>query len=77
MIPLVAPLIAACAPLSPPKTQTPAAVMLGKAYDPGNPFAKMIRGETVPTIVYQDKTVLVFLDHSPASPVGPGVTSAA
>jgi diadenosine tetraphosphate (Ap4A) HIT family hydrolase/pimeloyl-ACP methyl ester carboxylesterase len=68
MIPLVAPLIAACAPLTPPATATPPAVVLGKAYDPANPFAKMIRGEVKPTIVYQDKTVLVFLDHAPVSP---------
>lgn len=69
MIPLVLPLIAACEPLSQPKTATPAAVEIGKPYDPANPFAKFIRGEgTPPTLVWQDKTTLVFLDYSPASP---------
>lgn len=68
MIPLVAPLIAACEPLTPPKVATPAAVEIGKLYDPANPFAKMIRGESKPTLIWQDKTVLVFLDYAPASP---------
>jgi len=68
MIPLVAPLIALCEPLSPPRVATPDAVVLGKPYDPANPFAKMVRGEEKPTIIYEDKTVLVFLDHKPASP---------
>jgi diadenosine tetraphosphate (Ap4A) HIT family hydrolase/pimeloyl-ACP methyl ester carboxylesterase len=69
MIPLVLPLIAACEPVNPPKMATPAAVEIARAYDPGNPFAKMIRGEGAPpTLVWQDKTTLVFLDYSPASP---------
>jgi diadenosine tetraphosphate (Ap4A) HIT family hydrolase/pimeloyl-ACP methyl ester carboxylesterase len=69
MIPLVAPLIAACEPLYPPRVATPDAVVLGKPYDPQNPFAKFVRHEGVkPTVIYEDKTVLVFLDYKPASP---------
>jgi diadenosine tetraphosphate (Ap4A) HIT family hydrolase len=37
-------------------------------YDPGNPFAKMIRGELKPVKVYETDHVLAFMDHAPAAP---------
>jgi len=36
------------------------------AYDPANPFAKIIRGEIRPVKVYETDHVLAFMDHAPA-----------
>jgi histidine triad (HIT) family protein len=68
MIPLVAPLIAACAPVGTPSPAVPPAVVLGRPYDPQNPFARIIRGELTQAKVYEDRRVLAFMDHAPASP---------
>ena len=68
MIPIVAPLLAACAPLGAPGVRVPDAVVLGKAYDPQNPFAKVVRGEPSQPKVYEDRRVVAFMDYSPASP---------
>lgn len=68
MIPIVAPLIAACAPLGPPSTVVPAAVVLGRPYDEQNPFAKRVRGEDRSNVVYEDRRVLAFMDYAPTSP---------
>ena len=37
------------------------------AYDPGNVFAKMVRGEIPSVKVYEDETVLVIMDIFPQS----------
>ena len=68
MIPLVAPLLAACAPVPVPEAATPAAVVFGIPYDSGNPFARAIRGEMPIAKVYEDAHVLAFMDHAPVSP---------
>jgi len=68
MIPLVAPLIAACAALGTPSAKVPDAVVLGKAYDPQNAFAKAVRGQDRQPVVYEDKYLIAFMDYSPASP---------
>ena len=38
------------------------------AYDPNNPFAKILRGEFPSYKVYEDEHVLAFLDIMPRSP---------
>ena len=38
------------------------------AYDPGNIFAKILRGEIPVKRVYEDDWVLAFFDHAPAAP---------
>ena len=38
------------------------------AYDPNNPFAKILRGEFASYKVYEDDHVLAFLDIMPRSP---------
>ena len=68
MIPLVAPLLAACAPVPQPAGATPPAVIFGLPYDTGNPFARMLRGEVKIARVYEDRHVLAFMDHAPVSP---------
>ncbi|WP_404711643.1 alpha/beta fold hydrolase [Sphingomonas sp. MMS24-J13] len=68
MIPLVAPLIAACAPWGVPPAKVPDAVVIGKAYDEQNPFAKIVRHETRVPVVYEDRNVIAFMDYEPASP---------
>ncbi len=68
MIPLVAPLIAACAPLGAPAAKVPDAVVLGKPYDNQNPFAKVVRGQDRQPVVYEDRYLVAFMDYSPASP---------
>jgi diadenosine tetraphosphate (Ap4A) HIT family hydrolase len=35
------------------------------AWDPGNPFEKIQRGELPAAIVYQDSRILVIMDHAP------------
>jgi diadenosine tetraphosphate (Ap4A) HIT family hydrolase len=42
-------------------------IPLTGTYDPGNPFAKMIRGEIKPVKVYETDHVLAFMDHAPAT----------
>src|SRR3569833_2027179 len=42
-------------------------IPLTGAYDPGNPFAKMIRGEIKPVKAYETDHVLAFMDHAPAT----------
>ncbi len=44
------------------------AVPLHEAYDPNNPFARMIRGELSPVKVYEDEQVLAFMDRAPVHP---------
>ena len=68
MIALVAPLLAACAPVPLPATATPPAVVFGLPYDANNPFARAIRGEMAVAKVYEDRHVLAFMDHAPVSP---------
>ncbi len=68
MIPLVAPFIAACAPWGVPPAKVPDAVVLGKAYDDQNPFAKIVRGQNRMPVVYEDHDVIAFMDYEPASP---------
>ena len=68
MIPLVAPLIAACQLWGVPPAKVPDAVVLGLPYDQQNPFARIVRHETAVPIVYEDRKVLAFMDHEPASP---------
>jgi len=68
MIPLVAPFVAACAALGNPAVTVPDAVVLGKPYDPQNPFAKIVRHEARQGTVYEDKYLIAFMDYSPASP---------
>ncbi|WP_294394668.1 alpha/beta fold hydrolase [uncultured Sphingomonas sp.] len=68
MIPLILPLIAACAPVKAPSVAVPPAVVLGRPYDANNPFARMIRGERTSPVVYEDKRLLAFMDYAPASP---------
>jgi diadenosine tetraphosphate (Ap4A) HIT family hydrolase/pimeloyl-ACP methyl ester carboxylesterase len=68
MIPLVAPLIAACAPWGVPPAKVPDAVVLGKAYDDQNPFAKIVRGQNRMPVVYEDRNVIAFMDYEPATP---------
>jgi diadenosine tetraphosphate (Ap4A) HIT family hydrolase/pimeloyl-ACP methyl ester carboxylesterase len=68
VIDLVAPFLAACAPLGPPSVAVPPAVVLGRPYDAQNPFAKIIRGELGQAKVYEDRRVVAFMDYSPAAP---------
>jgi diadenosine tetraphosphate (Ap4A) HIT family hydrolase/pimeloyl-ACP methyl ester carboxylesterase len=68
MIPLVAPLIAACAALGTPGIKVPDAVVLGQPYDTQNPFAKAVRGQDRQPVVYENKYLVAFMDYSPASP---------
>jgi len=68
VIPIVLPLLAACAPVPPPSTATPPAVVFGLPYDTRNPFARAIRGEMPVAKVYEDAHVLAFMDHAPVSP---------
>jgi diadenosine tetraphosphate (Ap4A) HIT family hydrolase len=68
MIPLVAPLIAACAAMGAPAVAVPEAVVLGKPYDQQNAFAKVVRGQDRQPVVYEDKYLVAFMDYSPASP---------
>jgi diadenosine tetraphosphate (Ap4A) HIT family hydrolase len=68
MIELLAPLIAACAPVKPPSVAVPPAVVLGQPYDPRNPFARIIGGERSSPVVYEDRRILAFMDYAPASP---------
>jgi diadenosine tetraphosphate (Ap4A) HIT family hydrolase len=42
-------------------------IPLTGTYDPGNAFAKMIRGEIEPVKVYETDHVLAFMDHAPAT----------
>lgn len=68
MIGIVAPLLAACAPWGVPPAKVPDAVVLGRPYDPQNPFGKIVRHEDIVPIIYEDARVIAFLDYSPASP---------
>lgn len=68
MIPIVAPLLAACAAWGHPPTRVPPAVEFGRAYDVQNPFAAIVRHRTVVPIVFEDRHVIAFLDHAPVSP---------
>ena len=68
MIALVAPLLAACAPVGAPAAGVADAVAWGKPYDAHNPFARILRGEIAVAKVYEDAHVLAFMDHAPASP---------
>lgn len=68
MIPLVAPLLMACAPIRAPSAQTPPAVVFGSPYDGHNPFARILRGEIPIAKVYEDAHVLAFMDNAPVSP---------
>ena len=68
MIPLVAPLLLACAQLSPPPAQTLPQVAFGAEYNPANPFALILRGTLPAAKVYEDRHVLAFMDNAPASP---------
>ena len=68
MIPIVAPLIAACAASSAPPARVPEAVILGIPYDRQNPFAKVVRHEQPVATVYEDRRVIAFMDYAPASP---------
>lgn len=68
MIPLVVPLLTACAPWGTPPAKVPTQVELGRPYDPQNPFAKIVRHETQVSIVYEDRRVVAFMDYAPASP---------
>ncbi|MFD1787988.1 HIT family protein [Sphingomonas floccifaciens] len=58
--------------LSPPlaAAQQPAGPARGLtgAYDAGNPFARILRGELPVSKVYEDKTVLVFMPLTMAKP---------
>ncbi|WP_420140211.1 HIT family protein [Sphingomonas sp.] len=68
MIPLIAPLLAACAPVLPPAGAVPPAVAFGRPYDDRNPFARVIRGERATPVIYEDRRLLAFMDYAPASP---------
>ena len=68
MIPLLAPLIAACAPAAGAQAAVPPAVAFGAPYDDANPFARILRGEMPVAKVYEDDQVLAFMDHAPVSP---------
>ncbi len=68
MIPLVAPLLAACAPVPAVPRSLPPAVAFGSPYDGGNAFARILRGEIPVAKVYEDGQVLAFMDHAPDSP---------
>jgi diadenosine tetraphosphate (Ap4A) HIT family hydrolase/pimeloyl-ACP methyl ester carboxylesterase len=68
MIPLIAPLLTACAPLGAAGVEVPSAVVLGIPYDEQNPFAKVVRGEPSQPKVYEDRYVVAFMDYSPATP---------
>jgi diadenosine tetraphosphate (Ap4A) HIT family hydrolase/pimeloyl-ACP methyl ester carboxylesterase len=68
MIGLLLPLIAACAPVRPPSVVMAPAVALGRPYDSGNAFARVIRGERVTPVIYEDRNLLAFMDYAPASP---------
>jgi diadenosine tetraphosphate (Ap4A) HIT family hydrolase/pimeloyl-ACP methyl ester carboxylesterase len=68
VIPLVAPFIAACAALGAPAAKVPDAVVLGKPYDNQNAFAKAVRGQERQPVVYEDRSLVAFMDFSPASP---------
>ena len=68
MIALVAPLIAACAPVPSPSIAVPPAVVFGLPYDRQNPFARILRGELPVAQVYEDRRILAFMDNAPASP---------
>ena len=68
VIPIVAPLIAACAAWGTPPAKVPDAVALGQPYDQQNPFAKVVRHEQPVAIVYEDARVIAFMDYAPASP---------
>lgn len=68
MIPLVAPLLAACAPVPAVPDRLPPAVGFGSPYDGGNAFARVLRGEIAVAKVYEDDRVLAFMDHAPTSP---------
>ena len=43
-------------------------IPLKAPYDENNPFAKILRGETVVPKVYEDDQVLAFMDYAPAEP---------
>jgi diadenosine tetraphosphate (Ap4A) HIT family hydrolase len=45
-----------------------AQIPLKAPYDESNPFAKIIRGETIVPKVYEDDQVLAFMDYAPAEP---------
>jgi diadenosine tetraphosphate (Ap4A) HIT family hydrolase/pimeloyl-ACP methyl ester carboxylesterase len=45
-----------------------ARIPLKAPYDENNPFAKILRGETVVPKVYEDDQVLAFMDYAPAEP---------
>lgn len=68
MIPLIAPLLAACAPVPATPQTMPPAVTFGSPYDGQNAFAKVLRGEIPVAKVYEDASVLAFMDHAPTSP---------
>jgi diadenosine tetraphosphate (Ap4A) HIT family hydrolase len=68
LIAIVAPLLLACAPLPPPQIRVPPQVVFGLAYDPQNPFARILRGEYPVAKVYEDSHLLAFMDNAPASP---------
>jgi histidine triad (HIT) family protein len=68
LIAIVAPLLFACAPVGPPQAQVPLQVAFSRAYDPQNPFARILRGELPAAKVYEDRHLLAFMDNAPASP---------
>lgn len=68
MIPLVAPLLAACAAWGQPPLRVPDAVAFGRSYDRANPFARIVRHEVAVPIVFEDRHVIAFMDHAPVSP---------
>lgn len=52
----------------PASAAPPPRLPLRGAYDPNNPFAKIIRGEQTAPKVYEDADVLAFMDRAPAEP---------
>ena len=58
-------LLAACAPHAGLQPLPPA---LAGAYDPANPFARIVRGELPAAKVYEDRNVLAFMDNAPLTP---------
>ncbi|WP_420137217.1 HIT family protein [Sphingomonas sp.] len=68
MIAIVAPLLAACAPVPQPALQAPPQVAFSAPYNSNNPFALIVRGTLPAAKVYEDRDVLAFMDNAPASP---------
>ena len=63
---LVVALLLCLAAVPPAHAQTPVPVI--GSYDEQNAFARILRGELPAAKVYEDRHILVFMDHRPVAP---------